>query len=103
RVTPSKISYNAAISACGKNGGGKWQVSLDLLGSMADMRLVRSTISFNAAISASAKAGQWQLALRLLSSMPSMMVSPNEISYSSAIDACEKGVLLQTPTTGSVT
>ncbi|CAE8660152.1 unnamed protein product, partial [Polarella glacialis] len=49
-VEANVYHYNAAISACEK--GRQWQLSLGLLNSMPNMRVIPDKLSFSAAISA---------------------------------------------------
>ena len=48
-------------------------------------------ITFNALISACAKAGKWRLALKVFKQMQKQNVAPDTISFSSLITACQKG------------
>jgi pentatricopeptide repeat protein len=50
------ITYNAAISACEKEG--KWQQALALLDQMRDQGVTADVITYNAAISACEKGGE---------------------------------------------
>eukprot|EP00439_Symbiodinium_sp_Y106_P003853 s7770_g1.t1 len=56
------ISYNTAISACGK--GSAWQAALLLLGEVSDTRLELDLISYDAAMSA-CQMDNWPLTLLL--------------------------------------
>ncbi|CAE8632978.1 unnamed protein product, partial [Polarella glacialis] len=72
QVEVNVFHCGAAISACDK--AHKWQLALDLLQLMSDIRVAGDKMSCNAAISACAKAGRWQLALGLLSQLPEMNI-----------------------------
>ena len=86
---PNVITYNAAISACGK--GRSSQSALRLLDEMRQSDLVPNVITYNAAISACEKGQVSQSALRLLDEMRHRDLVPDVITYSAAISACEKG------------
>ena len=62
------ISYNSAISSCGK--GRLWQAAVDLFHSIPNANLAPDVVSFNAAISACEKGEEWQLALQFFELMP---------------------------------
>ncbi len=49
-MMPNKITYNAAISACGK--GGQWQLALNFLNLIPEARVVPNETIRSAAISA---------------------------------------------------
>lgn len=83
---PNVISYNAAISACGK--AGKWEQAINLLLEMKKVGVPPDVISYNTAISACEKAGKWEQAISLLGEMKKARVHPDVISYSAAISAC---------------
>ena len=80
------ISYNAAISACGK--GQQWLGALQLLREMPEKVVVADAISYNAAISACDKCNQWYGAVQLLCEMPEKTILASTISYVDAISAC---------------
>ena len=63
-VTPSVISFSAAILACEQ--GGKWERALSLLKQLCEAGMMPDVISFSAAISAYEKGGQWERASSLL-------------------------------------
>ena len=63
-LTPNVMSWNAAISACGK--GKQWVGTLGLLHEMVHQLLTPNVVSWNAAISACEKGKQWEGALGLL-------------------------------------
>eukprot|EP00973_Karenia_brevis_P016841 2308082-Karenia_brevis.AAC.1 len=67
-VSPSVISFSAAISACVK--GGQWQRVAPLLDEMCTPGLPHDVISFSAA---------------MLDEMPNRGVPPAEISFNAAI------------------
>jgi pentatricopeptide repeat domain-containing protein 1 len=72
RISPTVISYNAAVSACEK--GGQWQQALFLLQTMPKANLRIDVISYSAAISACEKGGQWQQSVTLFEKMLSVTV-----------------------------
>ena len=55
-IERNTITYNAAISACGK--GGWWREALRLLDDMNSAGVGKSDLTFSAAISACEKGGQ---------------------------------------------
>ena len=89
KVSPTVISYSAAISACEK--GAQWERALTLFQAMPKAKIPSDVISCNAAISACEKGGQWEQALTLFHAMPKEKILSDVISYSAAISACEKG------------
>ena len=58
------ITYNAAISTCGKSA--QWQQTSGLWAETRNMNVLPSVITYNVAISACVKSAQWQQALGLL-------------------------------------
>ena len=59
--------------------------ALQLLSSMANIRVEANTITYNGAISACEKAREWVRVLQLLSSMANIRVEANTITYNAAI------------------
>ena len=82
-VAPNAVTYNAAISACGK--GRRWAQAIELLREMDEAGVRPNKISYNAAISACEKGGQWARAVDLLVEMENKGVLPDAISYNAAI------------------
>eukprot|EP00973_Karenia_brevis_P057959 8068712-Karenia_brevis.AAC.1 len=77
-----KISFNAAISACEKNG--QWQIGTPSLVELCRGGLPLKVISFSAAISAYKKDGQWQRVMPLLAAMRAEGLPPSMDSFSAA-------------------
>ena len=61
------MTYNAAISACGR--GGEWQRGLSLVAEMRRKKLLPDHFTFGAAISACERSGRWEEALTLVGDM----------------------------------
>lgn len=91
-LTPSRISYNAAITACGR--GGKWELAESLFRELARAGLSPDVISYNSVISALGGAGQWERAVGYLGEMSaaggSGDVAPDGVSFAAASLACER-------------
>ena len=94
-VTPSRISYNAAIAACGR--GGEWELAESLFREMARLGLGPDVISYNSLISALGGAGQWERAVGYLREMSAADrggggggVAPDGVSFAAASLACER-------------
>ncbi|CAJ1382686.1 unnamed protein product, partial [Effrenium voratum] len=83
-LTPDRILYNSAISACEKCGAWSTAVALATTG-MADV------VSFTAAISACEKGGRWRVGISLLRALPARFLRPGVIGCNAAISACDKG------------
>lgn len=86
---PAVVTYNAAISACGKQR--KWQAALQLLCSLEHGRLQPSIVSYNAAMAACAGASLWERTLQLLPTLHSKRLRESAITFLTAISACGKG------------
>ncbi|CAJ1446921.1 unnamed protein product, partial [Effrenium voratum] len=86
-VPRSPIAMSAGISALGE----RWELSLQLLGSMREEQISPDTVACNACISACASSAQWPMALHLLHAMPAAELAPDIISFSAAIGSCEEG------------
>lgn len=67
KVLPDVITFNAAISSCGRTG--RWDLALALFDSMRK-KLQPSIITINAMLAAYAKAEQRQKALDLMEAAP---------------------------------
>ncbi|CAK9044454.1 unnamed protein product [Durusdinium trenchii] len=90
----SDVCHNAAISACenmGRNSKG-WQLAACLLLSLFCIRLgnIATSISFNAAISASAASRKWQMAMQEFRSMTEMHMNQDDVSFNALISSLEK-------------
>lgn len=63
QATPNQITYNAAISACSRDG--QLTMALQLLAEMTQLRLA-NVVAYSSCIAACEKGGHWQMALHLL-------------------------------------
>ena len=63
---------------------------MGLLQDMATSQVVKSVITYTAAMSVFSKGHQWQLALALLAKIPRAQVHRNAATHSAAISALEK-------------
>ncbi|CAL1148929.1 unnamed protein product [Cladocopium goreaui] len=79
------IMYNAAISACGRCN--QWLYALNLLADMEAVKVLPSSVTMNACITA---APNYQEAIDLLGSIESRSLEADVIGYNAAITACEK-------------
>lgn len=87
-LSPSVVSYNAAISACAR--GRKPDVALSLLEDMRKRSGIRpNRYSYAAALSALARIGRAGQALRLLDEMREEGVEPDAVCLVAAMEACE--------------
>ncbi|CAE8581649.1 unnamed protein product, partial [Polarella glacialis] len=87
-TTLNTIHYNAALSACAK--AGKWNMALELLAIMSEVRIARNARSFSSAITACSKVGQWSVSVALLGEMADGRVPADQIVYNSLISSCAK-------------
>lgn len=76
------ISFNAAISACGKSN--QWVLALQLLDDLHRSRLQSDQISFNAALAALGACEDWHIALQLLIQMDHCRLQRDAISFNEA-------------------
>ncbi|CAN0087565.1 unnamed protein product, partial [Scytosiphon promiscuus] len=83
---PDAITFNAAISACGR--GNKWKPAVELLDIMRLEGLVPDGFSYSAAISACKNCEQWEMALELLNDMKRRGMGKDRHSLNAAIAAC---------------
>ena len=67
-VQRNTITYNAAISACGK--GEQWQQALHLSKRLPGEGVEQHSITYNTAINTCEKSEKWQQGLCLLERMP---------------------------------
>jgi pentatricopeptide repeat protein len=88
------VSYNSAISACGR--GGAWEAALRLATSMEGGGVRADAITHNSVLDALARAAQWRDALRYLHSLLRRggrgsrgAVAPDAVALCTAISACE--------------
>ena len=85
---PNVITWNAAISACGK--GAQWERALEMLEEMQRRGLQPNVITWSAAISACAKGAQWERALELFEEMQRRGLQPDVITWNAAISSCQQ-------------
>ncbi|CAE8585905.1 unnamed protein product [Polarella glacialis] len=85
-LTPSVITFNAAISAAKK--GELWQRCLQLLVDIGGR-------GYNPAIQACSDCGQWQQALALSEEMVALGLQPEGLSFSNLLMECEHRCLLE--------
>ena len=78
-LTPSVISYSAAISACKKSL--QWAGALQLFADMQRSILQPNVITYIAPISACGKGQQWAMALQLFADMQWSSLMPNDTTY----------------------
>eukprot|EP00752_Nemacystus_decipiens_P002534 g2377.t1 len=83
---PDTITFNAAISACGR--GKKWKPAVDLLDTMRREGLTPDGFSYSTAISACKNCGQWETALEILEDMRRRGLGRDKHSLNAAIAAC---------------
>ena len=88
------VSYNSAISACGR--GGAWEAALRLATSMEGGGVRPDAITHNSVLDALARAAQWRAALRYLHSLLRRggrgdrgAAAPDAVALCTAIAACE--------------
>eukprot|EP00953_Heterococcus_sp_UTEX-ZZ885_P003307 2313-Heterococcus_DN1.PRE.1 len=90
KITPSTVSYAAAINACSK--GGQWQPAVDLLRELLQKGLKPDVTTYTATIDACSATGQWQQAVQLLREMQQQQqLTPDVMAFNCAISACQKG------------
>ena len=65
--------------------GGRWDLSLDLYGSIAREGLQPNKVTFNAALGACARGSQHETAERIFSEMSKHNIEPDDISYNAVI------------------
>ena len=70
------ITYNAAISACGK--GQQWQQALELFDEMVQKGWEPNMITYSVTISACGKGEQWQRSLGFFDEMVQSGWTPND-------------------------
>ncbi|OLP90954.1 Pentatricopeptide repeat-containing protein, chloroplastic [Symbiodinium microadriaticum] len=88
QLTGNVITYNAAISACGKCG--RWRVALSLLEELRSSGLEATEVTYGAVVSACEKGGQWERALLLLQDLEEGHCRGSAITYNAAISACDR-------------
>eukprot|EP00973_Karenia_brevis_P044086 6109456-Karenia_brevis.AAC.1 len=86
--SPNVMSFNAAISACEKNG--LWLRVAPLLNEMWRERLTPVEIRFNTAITSCEKGGQWQFAAMMHDETRGESLRSDVISFNAAISTCEE-------------
>ena len=79
---------NSAIHRFGTTR--QWKQALHLLACLPELQLERSIVSFNAAISATGKAGHWELGSTLFNQLHSLFLRPAIVTYSSGIKGLRK-------------
>lgn len=87
-IQPTVITYNSAITAVARGGGGQWRQAVALVKEMAAAGLVPDAITYNSLIVACGRAGQWKQALSVLRGMKKQGIRCDIIAYSAAISAC---------------
>eukprot|EP00913_Durusdinium_trenchii_P017156 g16135.t1 len=68
-----------------------WQAALSLLEVMPTAGLERNYISFNATITACARARHWEVSLQLLNAMEENQIASSPATLGAAVSACERG------------
>ena len=91
-VHPNVVVYGSAMSACERSNPVRHTKALELLQrAIDDETITTSTILFNTAMSACARAGNHQQAITLINDMEDKYgVAPDEISYATVMAACER-------------
>jgi pentatricopeptide repeat protein len=82
-IEPEVITYNAAMTACGK--ASQWERALELLSEMRERGLEPDMITYSVAISACEKGSQKERALELLSEMRERGLEPNIATYTAVM------------------
>ncbi|CAK9040966.1 unnamed protein product [Durusdinium trenchii] len=82
RLSPSRITFNSSIRACGT---AQWTMAILLLRSMGGQQ--PDALSFNTAIAAA----PWPIALQLLTEMETACLRASLATWGALISACEKG------------
>ena len=90
---PTRVSYNAALSALTKNS--EYERALEMFESVfrdseSKQTKMPDSFSYAAALSACAQTRQWQRALALFREMEAAGIEPTVFTYSSLIAACER-------------
>lgn len=90
-VTPDVVSYNPAISCCGK--GLQWQMALYFFSLMGLNSVTPDVITYSAAISSCEKVSNWQAALHLFNEVRmKTYASPDVVAFNvAAISSCGQG------------
>eukprot|EP00929_Paragymnodinium_shiwhaense_P012918 TRINITY_DN12079_c0_g1_i1.p1 TRINITY_DN12079_c0_g1~~TRINITY_DN12079_c0_g1_i1.p1 ORF type:complete len:861 (-),score=75.29 TRINITY_DN12079_c0_g1_i1:566-3148(-) len=89
-LTPDKISFNSAISACASSCD--WTRALSILSDMQNAEHVQpDIISYSAAMTACQQAGQWPTALELLTELRLKQLQPDVVAFGTALSACGDG------------
>lgn len=87
-IDPTVVTYNSAIAAIGRAGGGQWRQAVALVKQMSATGLAPDNITYNSLIVACGKGGQWKQALSVLKGMKKQGMRCDIVAYSSAISAC---------------
>lgn len=87
-IQPTLITYNSAIAAIGRGGGGQWKQAVALVKQMTASGLAPDDITYNSLIVACGRGGQWKQALSVLKGMKKQGMRCDIIAYSAAISAC---------------
>lgn len=88
-MVPDVVSYNAAISACGR--AQQWEKALELLVTMEERGLVPTLISYSAAIGACKTGQQYAKALELVQTMERRGIKL-DVRACDLIDQCEEAL-----------
>ncbi|CAE7377375.1 unnamed protein product, partial [Symbiodinium sp. CCMP2456] len=86
-LLPDIFGFNSAVSACEKAVAG-WEVPLQLLQQMEDLRVAKDVVSYSSTISAHEKVGLWEASLGLVWQLPKAEVSPNCFTFNAVMAAC---------------
>lgn len=85
-IKPNAVSYNSAITGCGRNG--QWQQAVELLREMSTIDISRDVVAFHAAISACSDSGKCEQAVGLLRLVQALGIKPSESCYTTVVAAC---------------
>lgn len=88
-VCPNSISYNTAISACGK--AGRWHEAMFLKEKMQHADLPMDVVTLSSLVTACEKVGRWEEALSLFNEAKENGVKPNVFCFNSLISALGHG------------
>ena len=80
------VSFNTAISVCGK--AGCWREPLQLLSQLPRAMLQPDEVSYGAAVDACARQSLWQQALQTVVGLLAVRASVNTVCWNSFVSAC---------------
>ena len=89
------LSYNAVVSASGRDPNTAWMQCLGMLSEFADRELQWTTASVNSAITGCGRLQGWQQALHLLQEVQNRSFLTNTITAGAAISACDSSAQWQ--------